>query len=369
MTVPLDSGRPRVRAGRVVLYILLTFGLSWGVMFLQRALERSGTSYGLELPPLGMLIPAFVAISLRLFAYRDSPIHTGQYRERPRWILLSFLALVVLHGSVVLLAATGTGPVPLLRIAGTNLTILWALGVFYFYRRSSEASVKRAGLWIGDNDVSLRFLVAIVAFLLVQAALDLGCGLGQLRPRADSLYGIAVPAPLYAPALIVGFVFFAVTAMPLGGLAVTFGEEYGWRGFLQDELRVLGARPSAMLIGLIWGVWHIPILLSRIHTYPPTQAGFAASFAFFTLWGVIQSYVVLKTGSIWPAAFMHGLVNSVYGFIRAYVVRPDDKIFSFGLGIYGIACLGLAVAAVWRDPVWTRDRSHGEGPRGEDREG
>jgi membrane protease YdiL (CAAX protease family) len=262
----------------------------------------------------------------------------------------------VAHGSVVLLSAAGIGPVKLLRIAGTNLTILWALSVFYNYRRSAEAAVKRAGLWIGDNNVSLKFLLAIVAFLLLQGTLDLVFGLGDFRPRADSLYGISVPSALYLPTLALGFLFFAVIAMPLGALAITFGEEYGWRGFLQDQLAGIGMRQAGLLIGLIWGIWHIPILLTGVHTYPPTAAGFATSFVFFSLWGVVQTYVVLKSGSIWPAAFLHGLVNSVYGFIRIYIVSPDDKILSFGLGIYGVACLALVVAAIWRDPVWTRDR-------------
>lgn len=351
------SSPRRVRTARILLFLGLTFGLSWGLGFLEWSLERAGTSYGLVLPPLGMLIPAFVAIGLRLLVFRDSTIHYGHYRERPRWIYIAFLALVVAHGSVVLCAAAGIGPVRLLKIAGSNLTILWALSVFYHYRRSSEASVKRAGLWIGNNDVSLKFLLAIVAFLLLQATLDLLFGLGDFRPRADSLYGVAVPSRLYLPALVLGFGFFAVVAMPLGGLAVTFGEEYGWRGFLQDELAGIGLRRSALLIGLIWGVWHIPILLTGVHTYPPTGTGFATAFVFFSLWGVVQTYVVLKSGSIWPAAFLHGLVNSVYGFIRTYVVRPDDKILSFGLGIYGVACLALVVGAIWSDPVWSRSRA------------
>ena len=78
---------------------------------------------------------------------------------------------------------------------------------------------------------------------------------------------------------------------------------------------------------------------------------------FFLLWGVIQGWAVLKTGSIWIAAFMHGVVNSVYGYSIAYLVRPDDKIFSFGLGLYGIACLGIIVAFLMKDPVWKKSNT------------
>ena len=49
---------------------------------------------------------------------------------------------------------------------------------------------------------------------------------------------------------------------------------------------------------------------------------------------------------------MHGLVNSVYGFMLTYAVRPADKVLSFGLGVYGLACLAVVVLAILRDPVW-----------------
>jgi membrane protease YdiL (CAAX protease family) len=73
---------------------------------------------------------------------------------------------------------------------------------------------------------------------------------------------------------------------------------------------------------------------------------------FFVLWGIVQSYSVLKTGGIWVAVFLHGVVNSVYGFLITYFVRPVDILFSFGLGIFGLLSLALIVVAILRDPLW-----------------
>ncbi|NIS83292.1 MAG: hypothetical protein GTO14_24540 [Anaerolineales bacterium] len=61
---------------------------------------------------------------------------------------------------------------------------------------------------------------------------------------------------------------------------------------------------------------------------------------------------MLKTNSIWVAAFLHGLVNSVYSFTICYLVRPADKLISFGLGIFGLMCLAVVGFGVFRDPVW-----------------
>jgi hypothetical protein len=125
----------------------------------------------------------------------------------------------------------------------------------------------------------------------------------------------------------------AVTGVPLSGLAVVFGEEYGWQGFLQDEWVKLGKRRGVLVVGL--------------------------GLVFFVLWGFVQSYAALKARSIWVAAFLHGVVNSVYAFMLGYVVHPDDKVLSFGLGVYGLACLALVVLFVLRDSIWVRGRAKG----------
>jgi len=46
-----------------------------------------------------------------------------------------------------------------------------------------------------------------------------------------------------------------------------FGEELGWRGFLQKELAPIGFWTSSALIGFIWGVCHLLLILMR-HNYP-----------------------------------------------------------------------------------------------------
>lgn len=102
-------------------------------------------------------------------------------------------------------------------------------------------------------------------------------------------------------ALIVLFIGVTVIGLPLSGLAAVFGEEYGWRGFLQDELVRLGQLPGVFLVGLVWGVWHWPAVLRGVHTYPPTGAGLLLGLIFFVLWGFVQSYAVLKRGTLLAA--------------------------------------------------------------------
>lgn len=148
---------------------------------------------------------------------------------------------------------------------------------------------------LGDPGRGLRVAVGAVLFLLAQAALNLLFGLGRLQGIQERVYDVAIPSGLYPFAVVLAFGF-AVTGTPLAGLAATFGEEYAWRGFLQDQLFKLGRTRAAVLIGLIWGIWHFPVILSGVHTYPLTVLGLLLTLAFFTLWGVVQSYAVLKIG-------------------------------------------------------------------------
>jgi len=342
---------PQVNGRRIGLFLALTFALSWGFAPLMDALTGRRDVLELGIAPWSMLVPAAVALSLQLFLFRDSPIHIRRFRERAALIPATFLGLTVLYGLTTVLALAIPEQARVLSSLSNLLTTLWTLSLFWLYRQVGEGGFRRVGIPLGNRDRGFRFAVGVVLFLLSQAALNLLLGLGRLQGIRDRVYDVPVPAVLYPFALVVAFGL-AVTGTPLGGLAVTFGEEYAWRGFLQAQLFRLGRRRGALLVGLVWGIWHFPVILSGVHTYPPTALGLLLALVFFALWGVVQSYAVLKTGSVWVAAFLHGLVNSVYAYTLTYLVRPTDMVFCFGLGIYGLLCLGLIVWFILRDPVW-----------------
>lgn len=341
----------RVRVGRVAAFLLLTFALSWGFHLLVAATLGHGAYLELGLSPLDMLFPAFVALILQLFVLRDSPIHARRYHSRPLWMLHGYLLFTVMYGALTLTALFVRGQSAILRGLGSLLPTLWTLLVLFVAGQSSKEELERAGLQLGDTDQGVRLVLGAVVFFALQAGLNLLLGLGRFQGPLERVYGVAVPYDLYPVALVAAFGL-AVTGIPLSGLAVVFGEEYGWRGFLQDELVKLGRRRGALLVGLVWGVWHVPVILSGAHTYPATALGVGLGLVFFALWGFVQSYAVLKTGGIWVAAFLHGLVNSVYALVIAYVVCPEDTVLSFGLGVSGLACLAVVVLFVLRDPLW-----------------
>ena len=95
-----------------------------------------------------------------------------------------------------------------------------------------------------------------------------------------------------------------------------FGEEFGWRGYMMPKLIELVGMPKALIIGgIIWGLWHAPLTCVG-HNFGMDYPGFPyvgiiVMCLFCTVLGTILMYVTVKTNSVWPAAFMHAVNNSM----------------------------------------------------------
>lgn len=341
-----------IKKNRIFTFIFFTFLLSWGFDFILMSLAGSDIFIKLGMSPWGMMAPAFVTIILQLFFFKDSPTFYRHYKDKPRWILIGFLIIMIIYGIITIAAAVYPGKRQIIQGLGAFLLTTWTLLIFYVYNQSESASLQKIGLSLGNVHYGSRFLIGILVFFFIQTGFNLLLGLGESVGIGGSIYNLPIPSNLYIPSLIVLFIPITVIGLPLSGLAVVFGEEYGWRGFLLSELIKIGKLRGILLVGFVWGIWHFPIILRGVHTYPANCLGLFLGLIFFSLWGIIQGYAVIKTGSIWIAAFMHGLVNSVYSFSLTYIVKPESKIFSFGLGIYGLICMGIIVFFIFRDSIW-----------------
>lgn len=93
-------------------------------------------------------------------------------------------------------------------------------------------------------------------------------------------------------------------AMAALGLTYAFAEEYGWRGYLQEALLPLGLKASAMIIGVLWYLWHFTWLSP--HTNISNELSFLA-LCLFGSWGMAVTAV--KTQSIILPACLHFVFN------------------------------------------------------------
>lgn len=135
-----------------------------------------------------------------------------------------------------------------------------------------------------------------------------------------------------------------------------FGEEYGWRAYLQDRLFILfGGYKGVLILGIIWGLWHIPlILIGAIYPGQPLL-GILLMILSTIVMGIILSYTVLKTGSIWIAVLLHLIADTIYPTANLFIATSINPIFAFGTGIYGLAFLALFSLVLLRSKVWKID--------------
>lgn len=215
--------------------------------------------------------------------------------------------------------------------------------------------------WLGSNqDVLARYMFSCAGMLMVAFSAfvvrilierkgfeDVGWNLGHYRWYLLALlwcfvYGLipALVASLFGDlewnhgisggALI-------VVVLSLAGLSViaAFGEEFGWRGYLLPRLLTdrTRSREILVIIGFIWGVWHLPVELS-----PLLKEGFVGTSSWLSVVGVallsgiqmigasvLLSFVFgavwLKTRSILLVSFIHGYLigfRDAFGILLNY---------------------------------------------------
>jgi hypothetical protein len=99
------------------------------------------------------------------------------------------------------------------------------------------------------------------------------------------------------------------------------GEEFGWRGFALPRLQARhNALVSSLIVGLIWGTWHIPLFFTpgTVQSEWRAEAGLIIPVLGYTLfcmaWAIQYTWVFNNTkGSVLLAAVIHGAGNAFMG--------------------------------------------------------
>lgn len=98
-------------------------------------------------------------------------------------------------------------------------------------------------------------------------------------------------------------------AVPLG-VSSALGEEIGWRGFLVQALAPLGKWTCALVTGVIWGVWHAPLLLLGYNFQDRGIGGILLMVLFCIPVGAFFMWLRMRSETVWPAAIAHGSMNA-----------------------------------------------------------
>jgi len=129
--------------------------------------------------------------------------------------------------------------------------------------------------------------------------------------------------------VIIVMVFLLLTVGVVKNLGSTLGEEIGWRGFFIFELRkVMSFKALAIVSGIIWAVWHFPIINLMYGNSNNLLLHISAFTVMIVGISVILAYYTFKSNSLWPAAVFHSIHNIyIQKICTPLTVSNDNSVF------------------------------------------
>ncbi|HEY63476.1 MAG TPA: CPBP family intramembrane metalloprotease [Caldilineae bacterium] len=272
------------------------------------------------------------------------------------YLAITFVITYAIEGVLILAGFRMTDIPPLygqLVIAG----VMWvpALATVLTIKFVTREGFAITNFRIGSWRPYLKTALVIPAGFVVIYGLTWLIGLGQpdwqlaqfreLMASAGADVSEMPPSSVFLPALFLA----TLIITPFINSIFGFGEEFGWRGYLLPKLMPLGRARAYVLTGVIWGLWHAPIILVGFNYpgYPILGVIWMAGMT--TALSLYMNELTLRHRSSILAGWMHGVFNSQgYGIWR--LLFPDVNPLLGGL-------TGLVGIAVWLAPgLWEMRR-------------
>ena len=191
---------------------------------------------------------------------------------------------------------------------------------------------------------------AALFFVLFPQYFDAGLSIVHRQIAASTTLSSLSPWTFVALQLVIG-----VLIAPIVNFIATFGEEFGWRAYLLPKLMPLGGRKAMLLIGLIWGVWHWPVIFMG-YEYGSNYPGHPWAGPLLFLWvafglGTFLGWLTLRGKSVWPAVIGHAAINGIAGAaVLATQGQPNPLLGPLPVGIIGSLGYALVILTIFFSP-------------------
>jgi uncharacterized protein len=287
---------------KIGLFILISFGFSWLIALVMKI---AGVEYGktvatVLIGTLYMIGPAIATLVVQRFIYKQGFKEYGWTfdKKKVKWLLripILFLLIVTLTFAVIMLFG--------------NTQLIPQFGRLDFSQESFNAHFNEM---LKDKiDVSKIKLPEVPAVLF------------------------------FIVSLIQGVIIGGIVNIPF-----MFGEEFGWRGLFLKETQQLGFLKSNVFIGLIWGLWHAPLILMG-HNYPNHPYFGVLMMCFFTIaLAPVFAYIRLKTKTILGPCILHGMINATATLFTLYVSNFNELCSSIA-GWAGVLACTIFIVGIY----------------------
>lgn len=208
------------------------------------------------------------------------------------FIILTFIMVLLTVGSVLVPDMPGLMVMNYIIVLGSAVSWIFLL---------SESKEKRAAYGLRGTHIKTSIVLVTLFVVLYLGRIFLSSLLdGRLRETLS----IFKDPMFYAVTLSLPLNFFLV-------FTAFFGEEYGWRYYFTPYLqKYFGKIKGVLLLGVLWGIWHLPI---NVFYYSPDswlQSILAQQSTCIAI-GIFFTYAYMKTNNIWVPVIMHFLNNNL----------------------------------------------------------
>lgn len=280
--------QPRCTARELVPFALIAYGLPFLMGIPLAIAQRAGYPTD-AFANAQMYYPAAGAIAALLL--------TGQAKTMPR----RFFVFHLLCTGLMALCCLGTVILPGggWLVACNLIVILGSIAGWGVLLAQNREMRRAAGLgWQKGRLVC--GCVVLYTLLRTAAVFASAACYGQL---SDYLAYWVTPSPYLVLLLLIPNFF--LSFLPF------WGEEYGWRYFLQPRLQSrFGMRGGVLVLGVLWGLWHLPL---NLFFYAPDTAlqSIANQLIVCVSLGVFFAWAYLKTGTLWAPVLLHYFNNNL----------------------------------------------------------
>lgn len=249
------------------------------------------------------------------------------------YLVMTVIGIVCAVTSVFVLNKELNTIFPIIGVIGSIVLLL----VLLF---EDDTKLKAYGFfgrsWKHIIPISVLFFVMSIARVVLFSSMDSELVNSLFNPK--SLFKIV----LLVPSFCFSFAFL-------------FGEEYGWRYYLQPLVqKKFGTIKATFIIGFMWGIWHLPLNMFYYNKLGDTILSIMSQIVTCTILGIFFAYFYMKTQNIWCPIILHYINNSIGAFYQAPSIETADVAMVPALvfvAAIGFCLFGLFIfTKFYRDP-------------------
>jgi len=276
------------------------------------------------------------------------------------YLIITFGITYAIEGLLVLAGFRWEGLPPLVG-QYVIAVVMWvpALATFITTRWITREGMRVTNLRVGRLRPYLVTALVIPLVFAVIYGLTWLLGLGQpdwnLNDLRQMMAAAGADTSSMPPAttLLAGIFFSSLVVGPTINGLFGLGEEIGWRGYLLPKLMPLGKTRAYLWVGIIWGLWHAPLILVGFNYPGYPLLGIVWFCGVTTALGIYLNELALRNRSTVLAGWMHGAFNGQgYGIWRILFPTVNPLLG----GVTGLVGIAVWLALGW----WSMRRPDGD---------